>query len=293
MKQTKANKSKYVAWIFLPCIIAFVLQTMFSIMAIEGAAVITMGSFTGGGFVELTNSVLELLQSDFINLVYVGYTIFTILILGFVYKSMFKEDANLSLRNKSTNIPLTIVGIVLFCISMQYVSVYLMNALASAFPSWLEEYEQIMETAGLDEALSPLMAIYALVLGPICEEFIFRGVTFSAAKRVMPYYMAIIVQAILFGAFHMNAIQGCYAFVLGLGMGYIMYLYDNLIITIIIHMAYNILGTVASEYLPMGGDTLVSFFVCCLGALIITYISLIILKRTAVSVKQDNSSADI
>jgi membrane protease YdiL (CAAX protease family) len=109
----------------------------------------------------------------------------------------------------------------------------------------------------------------------------------------MPYYLAIIVQAILFGAFHMNAIQGCYAFVLGLGMGYVMHLYNNIFVTIIIHMIFNLIGTYGSDFLPYGGDTIIGFFLWMLGSLVVTYVSIILLRKGASSVKEKEFTADI
>ena len=181
----------------------------------------------------------------------------------------------------------------MFCIGMQYVSMFLMNAIGSAFPTLLEEYESILESAGITEEITFLMAVYAVFLGPVVEELIFRGVTFSAAKKVMPYYMAIIVQAILFGAFHLNVIQGCYAFVLGLGLGYIMHMYDNILLTIFVHILFNIVGTFFSESLPFSGDTIISFFFSVLFALIVTYGGLLLLKRGSASVKEEDNLADI
>ena len=209
-----------------------------------------------------------------------------------IFKSKFRLEKS-TFRGKSKNLPMTITGAVLFTIAMQYVTTYLVNALSAAVPSWLEEYEELIEAAGIDTSMSLVMSIYVLVLGPVCEELLFRGVTFFAAKKVMPVYFAILVQAIMFGSYHMNKLQGIYAFVLGLGLGYIMYLYDNLWITILIHVAYNFLGTYGTEYLPLAGDSIVSFFISTLSALVAVYGSIILLKNGATSVKNDGFSVDI
>jgi membrane protease YdiL (CAAX protease family) len=47
----------------------------------------------------------------------------------------------------------------------------------------------------------------------------------------------------------MNALQGCYAFVIGLGLGYVYLKTGNIIITMILHMVYN-LSTSFISYLP-------------------------------------------
>ena len=205
----------------------------------------------------------------------------------------FREGKLSSFTGKSNNLGLTVVGAVLFTVGMQYVTVYLMNSVASAFPAWLQEYEDLIESAGLGSSMTPVMFVYAIVLGPVCEELLFRGITFFAAKKVMPVYYAILVQAIMFGAFHMNKLQGIYAFVLGLGLGYIMYLYDSLVVTIIIHILYNFIGTVGSDYLPIGGDTVVSFFFCCLLSLVVSYLAIICLKKASAVVNNGGSSTDI
>lgn len=78
-----------------------------------------------------------------------------------------------------------------------------------------------METAGLDSDIGLFMFIYAVILGPVCEELVFRGVTMRLVRRALPFWAANLMQAVLFGIFHMNWIQGIYAFVLGLVLGWI------------------------------------------------------------------------
>ena len=294
MNQDNTNRKKYIPWMFIPCVLAFVLQFAASIIIMEGGAAYALGTFSGKSLDELLNYMFDVMLSNTTNdFIYILYSATGIIIFLTCYNRMFMEGKTYSFKGISKNTSATIGGVVLFCIGMQYVSIYLMNALASAFPSWLEEYEAIMESAGFEDEMTIALALYALLLGPVVEELIFRGLTLSAAKKVMPYYFAIIVQALLFGAFHMNAIQSCYAFVLGLGLGYIMHLYDNILLTIAIHIIYNIIGTIGSEILPVGGDTLISFFIWVLGALIISYLGIILLRKGAASVKEDEHFADI
>ena len=287
------DKRKYIPWIFIPWILAFVLQVGASLFVIEVIVTYVLATFNGSTYEDLVNALVDAMLSDGANVLYIIYAVAGIIIFTFVQKKIFSDDKQTKLSEVSKNVPATIAGVLLFCLGMQYVSNYLTAALASAFPSWLEEYEELMETAGLDDSLTLIMGIYAVILAPICEELIFRGVTFSAAKKVMPYYLAIIVQAILFGAFHMNAIQGCYAFVLGLGMGYVMHLYNNIFVTIIIHMIFNLIGTYGSDFLPYGGDTVIGFFLWMLGSLVVTYVSIILLRKGASSVKEKEFTADI
>ena len=294
MNQDNANRRKFVPWIFLPCIMAFIMQFIASIIVIEGGFVYAMGTFHGKTWDEVMSYIYDILLSDTLsNIIMVVYSVVGIILFLSIYNSKFMEGKTYSLEGVSKNKPATFGGIVLFCVGMQYVSIYLISALGRAFPAWIEEYNELIEESGLGNTMPAMLAFYALIAGPIVEELIFRGLTLAAAKKVMPYYMAILVQAILFGAYHMNAIQGCYAFVLGLGLGYVMHLYDNLFFTILIHIAYNFIGTIGSAILPVGGDTIISFFFWLLFALIVSYAGLVLLRKGAASVKEDDIIADI
>ena len=295
MNQKEMDRRRYIPWIFLPTIIAVAIQSGAAIMALEFYIVSALSTFHGDE--DYTGFVIKVMgdyaKGDGVAWTSIIYAVITTCIAFMIFRNKFREGKPSSLAGKSNNWALTVAGVILFTIGMQYVTVYLLNAFSAAFPSWLEEYKQLMDSAGLGTSMTVAMTAYAIILGPICEELLFRGITFFAAKKVMPVYFAILVQAIMFGAFHMNKLQGTYAFVLGLGLGYIMYLYDSLILTIIIHALFNLIGTLGGDYLPMGGDSLISFFLCCLGALVVSYLSIICLKRGSALVNNDTNITDI
>lgn len=295
MNQKYLDRGKYLPWIFIPTLMALVIQTAVSIFGLELYMVKGLGEVKGGNYTDFYVGVVrDYTQGDAAAGMLLGYAVITSIIAAWIFISKFRNHKVSSLRGKSKNVPLTIVGLIIFVVGMQYVTVYLLNSLASAFPSWLEEYNQLMETAGIDSEMTVLMTVYTIILGPVCEEILFRGITFSAAKKVMPVYFAILIQAIMFGAFHMNKLQGAYALVIGLGLGYIMYLYDNLFFTIVAHIVYNFLGTICSNYLPMQeSESLIVFFVATLASLVAVYASTIIMRKASAIVNNDKFFADI
>lgn len=295
MNQKYADRSKYIPWIFIPTLLAIVIQTAISIFGLELYIVKALGETTSGNYTDFYVGVIkEFTHGNATAAMLIGYAVITTILGVWIFRTQFRDNKFSSLRGKSNNVLFTVLGLVIFVIGMQYVTLYLLNSLASAFPSWLEEYNELMETAGIDSDMTVLMTLYTVVFGPICEEILFRGITFSAAKKVMPVYFAILVQAIMFGAFHMNKLQGAYALVIGLGLGYIMYLYDNLFITIIAHVMYNLLGTIGSEYLPMQeSGSLIVFFVASLASLIAVYASIIIMRKASAIVNNDRFFDDI
>ena len=112
----------------------------------------------------------------------------------------------------------------------------------------MDFYEKLMENAGFTtNSLSPLLILYAVLLGPIEEELTFRGVIFSSARKALPFWAANIFQALLFGIFHMNLIQGIYAFFIGLFLGYIAGRGGSIYFSIFLHILFNSWGTFVSS----------------------------------------------
>ena len=157
---------------------------------------------------------------------------------------------------KKTFHPLQLAGIAFLVPGTQFFTSIIISVVSSIVPSWLEAYEELMESAGLGEEVPLLMMIYSVCLAPISEELIFRGVTMRIAQRAFPFWIANIIQAVLFGVFHMNMIQGIYAAVLGLFLGYICEKGGSIYLAIVFHFLFNLWGTTASEWLNVEDPTL-------------------------------------
>ena len=283
----------YMVCMFMPILTCILVQYVLAMIEVEILAIKVIADYTGGGMAGYYDMLFEASSSSTaMGCVYIAYCAVCIPLFIYLYFKEFRDKKPL-VKGVSDNVPFTILGIILFAIGAQYVCGYIMNVVAAVMPAWLDEYTQLIESAGLGDDMSFIMIIYSAILAPVLEEFAFRGITFKAARKIMPWYVAIIVQAILFGAFHMNAMQGIYAGALGLGLGYIMYRYDNLLITIIVHFVFNILGTVFSQYLVMGGNTVITFFLWVLGSLVVTYGGMVLLSIGAPGLKIKDNSADI
>ncbi len=150
---------------------------------------------------------------------------------------------------KTTFHPLQFVGLLVLVPGMQFSTSYLISILSLIFPAWLEQYEQLLDTAGLSQQLSPLLLLYAVIIGPVAEELIFRGLTLRSIQRVFPFWLANIFQAILFGIYHMNWLQGCYAAVFGLVLGYVCEKGGSIYLSIFFHILYNLWGTIVTDFL--------------------------------------------
>jgi membrane protease YdiL (CAAX protease family) len=152
--------------------------------------------------------------------------------------------------------PMQFAGILLMVPATQFATSILIGLVSSVFPKWLEDYEAMMENAGMSGDIPLFMMIYSVCLAPISEELIFRGVTMRLAQRAFPFWAANLIQAVLFGVFHMNPLQGCYAFALGLILGYICEKGGSIYHAILFHFLFNLWGTTSTWMNSLSPETL-------------------------------------
>lgn len=123
------------------------------------------------------------------------------------------------------------------------------------FPNAMATYEKLVESTSLGMNIQ-ITIVYFLILAPVVEELCFRGLMLRMLERSNIHYMlAIFIQAALFGIMHANAVQGSYAFFMGMLLGFLRYKYKTVILTTAVHMLFNILGSVIALWLQAMGMT--------------------------------------
>lgn len=105
-------------------------------------------------------------------------------------------------------------------------------------PGIVEEYMEMAEAAGLGSNMLAIIA--SIVLAPIGEEYVCRGLAMKYAKKCFgKFWIANLLQALLFGLIHMNWVQGIYAFVIGLVLGWLTERYETILPAILLHFVVN------------------------------------------------------
>lgn len=129
-------------------------------------------------------------------------------------------------------------------------------------PAAFENYMEMMESAGM--GISAVSIIAAVLLAPIGEEILCRGIIMHYCRRmteglqnkVTAFWIANVLQALIFGIMHGNFVQGTYAFILGMGLGLLQHRYNSLYPAMICHFAVNFLSTFVMDslfgWLPEG-----------------------------------------
>lgn len=118
-------------------------------------------------------------------------------------------------------------------------------------PQLMENYNELMELMGIGEMSLPVM-IATSVMAPLSEEVLCRGVILRLAERVSARFWVVnFIQALAFGILHGNWVQGAYAFLLGLLLGYIYGKYRNIWLCMLLHGAMNLSSFVVAPFYTM------------------------------------------
>lgn len=176
-----------------------------------------------------------------------GYSvIWTLLItnIGFIIFVLLLNRKSLKKTGWFTSFKkIDLVFTVIFAVGCAILVSFLLGYI---FPEFINTMpvEQQRVFASLSE-VNPLLVIFTVgVISPLAEEVLFRGAIYNTLRVRINPAVAILLSAILFGAFHMNLFQGSYATILGLAMGIIIYKSGSLVLPIIFHIVYNILVSI-------------------------------------------------
>lgn len=137
------------------------------------------------------------------------------------------------------------------------------------FPSLESQYSELMDKLAGDNF--PILSfILVAIVAPILEEFVFRGMIFCKLRRSFSFWPAALISAVLFGLFHMNVVQGTYAFILGIAMAYLVEHTDTILASMFLHGVLN-----ASSYIKDGCESMLYENGIVLPTFVIIIISLV------------------
>ena len=139
--------------------------------------------------------------------------------------------------------PDRLAGMVILSVGFYLVINCYMAVFEWALPGVMADYLELVEESGI-AGLTLMSTIATLVLAPLGEEIVYRGLTLGYLGQTgMPFWAANILQAAAFGLVHMNWVQGGYAFLLGILLGYAYRKSGTLAAPRILHMLFNFCGT--------------------------------------------------
>ena len=109
--------------------------------------------------------------------------------------------------------------------------------------AWMDSYAEASASVG-DGGVGGAIAV--VLVAPVVEEFIFRGLIMTRLARAMPGGLAAALSAAVFGACHGHPVWFAYAFVLGVVFGLMDLRLGSIWPSILAHMVFNAIGQVFS-----------------------------------------------
>ena len=128
-----------------------------------------------------------------------------------------------------------------------------------------------------------LVVIRAVIVTPVVEELVFRGLVFRRMKEYTSFWPAAIVSSVLFGLYHMNLIQGIYAFLFGIIICLLYDRYGHLAAAVLVHFGANLLSVIL-QYANVSYPALWVYIVVMVAAIIAS----VAIYRFLIKKREDN-----
>ena len=119
------------------------------------------------------------------------------------------------------------------------------TVVVSYFPwpqSWMDSY--IANSSAIDGSLMAWLT--AVLMAPVLEEIVFRGLMYTRLKKGLPVIAAAIVTSLAFGIAHGTIIWAIYTFIFSMLLIWVFEKFQSLAACIVLHMAYNLSGMALS-----------------------------------------------
>ena len=130
-------------------------------------------------------------------------------------------------------------NVVIYCIL--FVPIIFFISIASKI--LLPEFTEQQQVKDLRDNFFEVMSrdgIVIILLAPIIEEVVFRGLFYAALKSYFPWFVSLIFSSVVFSLIHENILAFTLLFSLSLLLTFIYELYGKLFYPILIHSCFNI-----------------------------------------------------
>ena len=132
--------------------------------------------------------------------------------------------------------------------------------------AWMDSYAEASASVG-DGGVGGAIAV--VLVAPVVEEFIFRGLIMTRLARAMPGRLAAALSAAVFGACHGHPVWFAYAFVLGVVFGLMDLRLGSIWPSILAHMVFNAIGQVFSLLPEDDGVVMGAYLALLAGAVVL------------------------
>lgn len=159
-------------------------------------------------------------------------TLISALITLFVFYIIFKNklDSKLKIKVTKSYLYIAVLGLAANLGLSRLISLLPIDNIIGNY----DEIEQVLFSGNLG-----IQVLAIVIVVPVLEEIIFRGIVYNRLKEYTNKILAAVITSIMFGVYHMNLVQGLYAFFIGLLLVFVYEKYNSIQAPILLHMVAN------------------------------------------------------
>jgi len=106
----------------------------------------------------------------------------------------------------------------------------------------LDPVQQQLQAALRDPTTGPVLAASVILLAPLGEELLFRGLLFRGVRRSSPLWVALFVSALAFSLSHVEPLAVVILFPVGLAFAWALHRRGTLVVPIAAHATFNLIN---------------------------------------------------
>ncbi len=133
-------------------------------------------------------------------------------------------------------------GIVAFVVVQLGIGVVLQQLIQALGGEVPEVQVTVQEAVRGDGPVPLLVALGTIVIAPVGEELLYRGVLYQALARHVPGWLAIAISGVAFGITHIEWLVIALTFPLGILLAWTVRRHGTVVVAIVAHMTFNLIG---------------------------------------------------
>ena len=153
--------------------------------------------------------------------------------LCIIYLLIVQNKYKLILKQKE------LFNVVIYCILFVPI-IFLISVVSKLLLPEFTEQQQVKDLRDSFFEVISRDGIVIIVLAPIIEEVVFRGLFYAALKSYFPWFVSLIFSSVIFSLIHENVLAFTLLFSLSVLLTFIYELYGKLFYPILIHSCFNI-----------------------------------------------------
>ena len=154
-------------------------------------------------------------------------------LLCIIYFIILQKDSHFLIKKKE------LYSIIIYCIAFVPI-VFLISIVSKLLLTEFTEQEQVKYLRDNFFEVISRDGIMIIILAPIIEEVVFRGLFYAALKSYLPWFASLIISSVIFSLIHENILSFTILFSLSILLTLIYELCGKLFYPMLIHSCFNI-----------------------------------------------------